>query len=89
MKYEPMMEQMSQNLQLPITLCVNYVYNAWYQCVKHTNYEWMNFAWFPLLSTEMLSLWWKTKTRPKTKNNNTKKNTTTPKSKHSNNIMQQ
>jgi hypothetical protein len=22
------------------------------------NYEWTNFAWFPLLSHEMLNLWW-------------------------------
>jgi hypothetical protein len=44
---------------LPINLCVKCVFNAWYQCVKHTNYEWMNFAWFLLLSCEMLSSWWK------------------------------
>ncbi len=42
---------------LPLNLCVKYVFNAWYQCVKHTNYKWMNFGWCPLLSYEMLSLW--------------------------------
>jgi hypothetical protein len=30
-----------------------------FQCMKHMNYEWTNFAWFPLLSHEMLSLWCK------------------------------
>jgi hypothetical protein len=44
-------------LHLPLNLCVKYVFNARYQCVKHTNYNWMNFAWCPLLSYEMLSLW--------------------------------
>jgi hypothetical protein len=48
----------TQILHLHINLCVKCVLNAWYQCVKHTNYKWMNFAWFPLLSCEMLSLWW-------------------------------
>ncbi len=33
------------------------VFNAQYSCVKHTNYEWMNFAQFPLLSHKMISLW--------------------------------
>ncbi len=26
-------------LHLPINMCVKYVFNAWYQCGKHTNYE--------------------------------------------------
>jgi len=25
--------------------------------VKYTNYKWINFAWFSLLSCKMLSLW--------------------------------
>ncbi len=33
-------------------------FNVWYQCMKCINYEWTNFAWFPLLSHKMLSLWW-------------------------------
>jgi hypothetical protein len=40
---------------LPINICVKCVFNAWYQCVKHIIYEWMNFAWFLLLSCEILS----------------------------------
>jgi hypothetical protein len=44
---------------LPINLCVKCVFNGRYQCVKHMNYEWTNFAWFLLLSREMLSLWWR------------------------------
>jgi hypothetical protein len=47
------------NLHLPINLCVKCVFNGQYQCVKHMIYEWTNFAWFLLLSREMLSLWWK------------------------------
>jgi len=45
-------------LHLLINLCVKCVFNARYQCAKHMNYEWTNFAWFPLLSCEMVSLWW-------------------------------
>jgi hypothetical protein len=45
-------------LHLLINMCVKCVFNAQYQCVKCTNYEWMNFAWFPLLNNEMLSLRW-------------------------------
>ncbi len=41
--------------------CVKCVFNAWYLCVKCTNYEWMNFAQFPLLNCEMLSLWCRSK----------------------------
>ncbi len=47
---------------LLINSCVKYVFNAWYQCMKHTN-----FAWFPLLSHEMLSLWCKNSYSRKTK----------------------
>jgi hypothetical protein len=39
-----------------INLCVKCVFNARHKCVKHTNYERMNFAQFPLLNHEMLSL---------------------------------
>jgi hypothetical protein len=46
-------------LHRPINLCVKYVFNAKYQCVKCTNYEWTNFARFSLLNCEMLSLWCK------------------------------
>jgi len=49
----------TQISHLPINFCVKYVFNAQYQCMKCTNYEWTNFAWFPLLSHEMLSLWCK------------------------------
>ncbi len=42
-------------LHLLINLCVKCVFNARYYCVKHTNYEWLNFTQFPLLSYEMLS----------------------------------
>jgi len=42
----------------PINPSVKYVFNAWYQCVKCMNYEWMNFVKFPSLSCEMLSLWY-------------------------------
>jgi tRNA U38,U39,U40 pseudouridine synthase TruA len=38
---------------------VKYVFNAQYQCVKCTNYEYIFFARFPLLSHEMLNLWWR------------------------------
>jgi len=41
-----------------INLCVKCVFNVQYQCMKHMNYEWMNFARFPLLSHEMLNLWY-------------------------------
>jgi hypothetical protein len=41
-----------------INLCGKYVFNAWYQCVKQKNYEWMNFAQFSLLNCVMLNLWW-------------------------------
>jgi hypothetical protein len=39
----------------PINLCFKYVFNARYLCVKCTNYEWTNFARFPLLNCEMLN----------------------------------
>jgi hypothetical protein len=42
---------------LPMNSCIKCVFNAWYKCMKHTNYEWTRFAQFPLLSCEMLSLW--------------------------------
>jgi hypothetical protein len=60
MKYNPMNEWMNVTkiLHLLINLCVKCVFNAQYQCVKCTNYEWTKFAWFSLLSCEMLSLWW-------------------------------
>jgi hypothetical protein len=49
MKYKPMNEQMSHEF---------FVFNdAQYECVKHTNYEWMNFWWFSFLNCKMLSLW--------------------------------
>jgi len=41
---------------LLIKLCVKCVFNVWYQWVKFTNYEWMNFAQFLLLNCEMLNL---------------------------------
>jgi hypothetical protein len=47
----------TQISHLFINMCVKCVFNAWFQCVKCTNYEWMNFAQFRLLSCEMLSLW--------------------------------
>ncbi len=47
-----------QILHLPISMRVKCVFNAWYQCMKCTNYKWMNFAWFLLLTHEMLNLWW-------------------------------
>jgi hypothetical protein len=43
---------------LLINPCFKCVFNAWYQCVKHKNYEWKNFAQFSLLNRLMLSLWW-------------------------------
>jgi hypothetical protein len=58
MKYKPMDEQMSHEiLHAFIKPCVKCIFIAWYLCVKCTNYEWMNFAQFPLLNCEMLSLW--------------------------------
>jgi hypothetical protein len=42
----------------PTNPSVKYVFNAWYQCVKCMNYKWMNFVEYPLLSCEMLSLWY-------------------------------
>jgi hypothetical protein len=42
---------------LLINMCVKCVFNAQYQSVKCINYEWMNFAQFPLQRYEMLSLW--------------------------------
>jgi hypothetical protein len=42
---------------LPINPRVKCVLNAWYECVRHMNYEWTNYAWFPFLSCEMLNLW--------------------------------
>jgi len=41
---------------LLIKLCVKCAFNARYQCVKCTNYEWTNFAQFSLLNHEMLNL---------------------------------
>ncbi len=43
-------------LHLSINSCVKCVFNAWYQCLKHTNYEWTNVTQFLFLSHEMLSL---------------------------------
>jgi hypothetical protein len=40
-----------------LEICVKCVSNAQYQCVKCTNHEWTNFAWFSLLNHKMLSLW--------------------------------
>ncbi len=37
--------------------CVKCAFNAQYQCMKHTNYEWTNDTRFPFLNHEMLSLW--------------------------------
>jgi len=45
-------------LHLLINPCVKCIFNARYQCVKCMNYEWTNFAHLPLLSYEMLNLWW-------------------------------
>jgi len=45
-------------LHLLINMCVKCVFNARHQCMKHTNHEWTNFAQFPILSHEMLNLWW-------------------------------
>jgi hypothetical protein len=47
----------TQILHLRINLWVKCVFNAQYQCMKHMNYEWMNFTRFPLLNCEMLNLW--------------------------------
>jgi hypothetical protein len=41
---------------LLINICVKCVFNAWYWCVKHKNYEWM--TQFSILIHVMLSLWW-------------------------------
>jgi hypothetical protein len=46
----------TQILHFPINPCVKCVFNAQYQCVICTNYEWTNVTWFPFLSCEMLSL---------------------------------
>ncbi len=41
----------------PLALVASPRLRLWqYQCMKYMNYEWMNFAWFPLLSREMLYL---------------------------------
>ncbi len=45
------------SLHFYINSRVKYVFNAPYQCVKNTNYEWTNFARSPLLNCEMLNLW--------------------------------
>jgi len=57
MKYEPTTKQITWISPLLINLCVKCVFNAQYCYVKHFNYEWMNFAWFLVLSHEMLILW--------------------------------
>jgi hypothetical protein len=59
MKYKHMDESMNVtwNSHLPINSCVKCVSNAWYYCLKCTNFEWIFFAQFSLLSREMLSLW--------------------------------
>jgi hypothetical protein len=49
----------TQILHLSINMCIKCVFNARYQCVKRTNYEWTNFAWFSLLNCEMLNWWCK------------------------------
>jgi hypothetical protein len=56
MKYELMNEQMSHKFHIFLQMCVKFVFNAWYICVKCINYEWIFFAW---LSHEMLSFWWR------------------------------
>jgi hypothetical protein len=52
------MNECCTKFQFHVNPCVKCVFNAWYQCMKHTNYEWTNFAWFSLLHHEMLYLWW-------------------------------
>jgi hypothetical protein len=47
----------TQISHLLINMFVKCVFNAQYQSVKYTNYKWTNFAQFPLLNYEMLSLW--------------------------------
>jgi hypothetical protein len=37
----------TQILHLPINPFVKCAFNAQYQCMKHTNYEWTNNIWFP------------------------------------------
>jgi hypothetical protein len=55
-----MNERMSHEIYIFfIALCVKCVFNAWYSCVKNTNYEWTIITQFPLLSHKMLSLWFK------------------------------
>jgi hypothetical protein len=62
MKYKPKNEQMWHEIShLFIKPCAQCVFNAWYLCVKCTNYEWTNFAQFSLLNYEMLSLWCRSK----------------------------
>ncbi len=62
MKNKSMDERMSNEiLHLFIKPCVKCVFNALYSCMKCTNYEWTNFAQFPLLNHEMLSLWCRSK----------------------------
>ncbi len=51
------MNECHTNFTLPMNSCVKCVFNARYQCVIRTNYEWINVTWFPFLSHEMLSLW--------------------------------
>jgi hypothetical protein len=46
-----------QKIHIFLQICVKCVSNAQYQCMKITNHEWTNFAWFSLLNHEMLSLW--------------------------------
>jgi hypothetical protein len=43
---------------LSINSCVKCAFNAQYQYVKCTNYEWTNVTWFSFLNHEILSLWW-------------------------------
>jgi hypothetical protein len=53
--FNPNMESSDnqQDFKMTTNICV---FNAQYQCMKHTNYEWMKFTWFSSLSCEMLSL---------------------------------
>ncbi len=45
-------------LHFLINMCVKCAFNVRFQCVKCMNYELTNFVQFPLLSCEMLNLWY-------------------------------
>jgi hypothetical protein len=47
------------HINIPINMYIKFVFNAQYQYMKRTNYEWMNFAQFSLLIYKMLNLWYK------------------------------